>query len=515
MSSKKLFQTLNQQSILDCKCGIPSGKAISFARNQIRIDLHPHGFSWGGLQGSQWRSGGFEIADSYENTLRLLQEKIASRSLVSNGQVLIANLWPTNIQIQPIHQQFSQKFNSLAELDLTAQIAPSQLNLTQGFIYRTIEKKADRSMAKNGDLIGMPLAGLESTESALPRITKVSRHWGALSVLQVIINRFSMELPESVLIGVIDAHRVHYFSIRKLQLSGLRSSVRSSLRDTTDLHSTITSLGSETACLLFINLTTSCGDLQQVLSELEKNKKWTVRTMGRTELVQAFPDLQSFSNAPLFPLSLLVDRSLTSASEIQSPSFVTTSEALTPQITFAQGNLLKVVRFFKMIAFLFSLLFLSFGGFKIYNHLLSPEWNVQPEHARKMKIRYDQFIQDSQEYQNKYKRLKSFPRFDLIAQPIFLPTPQGIMLEEVKFFSKPIPKNLTDRTFELSIQGTMLNADLLKLRDYATELESKIQENLSEFKVAVNDSGLTEKTNSSGATFRLNVRIESKNHGSI
>ncbi len=515
MSSKKLFQTLNQQSLLESQCGISIGKALTFARDQIRVELHSQGFSWGRLCGTQWEWGNFEIADSYENSLKLFQQKIASRSLIRNGQVLITNLWSPNFQIQPIHQQLSQKFNSLSELDLTAQVAPSQLNLTPGFIYRTIEKKADRSTIKNGDLIGIPIIGIESTESALPRITKVSRHWGPLSVLQVIVNRFSMELPESLLLGIIDAHRVYYISIRKLQLSGLRSSVRSSLRDTGDLHSTITSLGRETSCILFVNLTNNSEDLISIVQELEKNKKWTIRTMGRAELLQAFPELQNFSLAPLFPLSLLFDRSLRTPTEIPSPSFVTPQEALSPQITSMQGGLLRSFRLFRMVLFLFSLSILSWGGYKIYAQLSSPEWNVSGELARQTKIKYEQFIQDSQEYQKKYKTLKSFPRFDLIAHPLLVPGPQGVTLDEIKFISKSAPKSKSDRSFELSIQGTMLNGDLLKLREYANHLEIQIQENLPDFIIKVIDSGLTEKTNSSGAAFRLIVKIESKNHGSI
>jgi hypothetical protein len=515
MSAKSFFKTLNNLAILEAKCGIPSGKGISFAQDQIRVDLHSLGYTWGRLKHGVWESGGFEDSDSYEGALQLLNTKISSKQMVSNGQVLQIHLWPSNVQIQPIHQQLSQKYQNLTELDISIQVAPSQLNLTQGFIYRTLEKKADRSLLKNGDLIGIPVAGIERIEKSLPIISKVGRYWGALSVLQAVVNRFSNELPESVLIGIIDLQRIHYFSIRKLQISGLRSSVRSSLRDTGDLHSTITSMGNDTSCLLFINLTTQIEDLQKMTEDLEKNKKWTVRTMGRSELVQAFPELNHYINVPLFPLSLLLDRHSNSACEIPSLCFVTPSEAMTPQITSSQGTALKTSRLFKIITASLTFLITGTCGYQIFKEISSDAWTMRSEDAQKIRIQYEQFLQDSQEYQKKFQSLTSFPRFDQLAEPLFETFLDGVALEEIRFSSKPALKNTSLKNFEIQVQGSMVKADLLKLRTYAQKLESQLQESLSDFNVTVNDSGLSEKSNANNAVFRLNIRVEVKSNGSI
>lgn len=512
MSIPNLYKTLNHQSKLDARCGIAAGQSITEAREQIRVDLHSQGFSWSKIQKGRWENGGFEVANSYENALQLFQQKILKQKLIQNGQVLIGNLWPHPVQIQPIHQQIAQKYNHLSELDLCAQIAPSQLNLTAGFLYRTVEKKADRSHLKNGDLIGIPQAGLELIQGSLPPVSKFGRFWGALSVLQVITDKFSLELPESILIGIIDQQRIHYFSIRKLQLSGLRSSARSSLRDSSDLHSTITSLGSETSCLLFVNLTTTTEDLEQVSLELEKNKKWTIRTMGRNELLQAFPELQAYASAPHFPLSLLSNQNISHPlSEIQNPSFVTSVEAMMPQVNSSQGKLLKISRAIRLIVLLITLSLLGFSGYQIFTQMTSPAWSVKKDQADKIKIDFDQFIQQSQEYQKNYKTLVSFPRFDHITLPLLEPAPEGILLEEIRFNSRSNPKDLQKKSFEIFVTGTMTHNDLLKIRDYAQQLELRYQKDLPLFHIEVNESGLTEKPNRSGASFRLSVKMENKN----
>ncbi|MES2307702.1 MAG: hypothetical protein V4507_02480, partial [Verrucomicrobiota bacterium] len=190
-------------------------------------------------------------------------------------------------------------------------------------------------------------------------------------------------------------------------------------------------------------------------------------------------------------------------------------EAMSPQITAQQGALLRTSRIFKKIALLTTLMTISFLGYQIFNEVSSDAWKMKPEQARQIKTQYDQFLQESQEYKNKYQSLTSFPRFDQLAEPLFETIQEGVTIEEIRFNSKPIVKNPTQKTFEILVQGIMPKSDLIQLRLYAQQLEAKLQQSLTDFVVVVNDSGLSERSSAHDAAFRLNIKIENKLHGSL